>query len=139
MTHGASSRPHSTVYAGPMVQDRPPDETGVDPDVRFSFANERTFLSYNRTALAFVTAGLAVTQLLPPFDVPGGRRMIGLPLIAMGILIAISSLHQWRRNEQAMRLGLPLPRPVLPMLVAVVVTVSAAIALVLAIVGPEDT
>ena len=106
---------------------------GVDPDVRFSFANERTFLAYNRTALALVTAGLAVTQLLPPFDVPGGRRMIGLPLIAMGILIAGSSYFQWRRNEVAMRHGRPLPPSVLPVLVAIVVGVSAVVALCLAI------
>jgi len=109
------------------------DARGIDPDVRFSYANERTFLAYNRTALALVTAGLAVTQLLPPFDVPGGRRMIGLPLIAMGTLIAVASLYQWRRNEQAMRLGRPLPKSILPVLVTIVVAVSSVIALALAI------
>jgi len=109
------------------------DRVGADPDVRFSYANERTFLAYNRTALALVTAGLAVTQLLPPFDVPGGRRMIGLPLIAMGTLIAVASLYQWRRNEQAMRLGRPLPKSILPLLVTLVVAVSSVIALALAI------
>ncbi len=108
------------------------DEPDTDPDVRFSYANERTFLAYNRTALALVTAGLAITQLLPPFDVPGGRRMIGLPLIAIGTLVAVASLFQWRRNEQAMRSGRPLPKSVLPLLVTVVVAVSAAVALVLA-------
>ncbi|MEO7734698.1 MAG: DUF202 domain-containing protein [Kofleriaceae bacterium] len=108
-------------------------DPGTDPDVRFSYANERTFLAYNRTALALVTAGLAVTQLLPPFGVPGGRRMIGLPLIAMGTLIAVASLYQWRRNEQAMRMRQPLPKSMLPLLVTVVVAVSSVIALALAI------
>lgn len=111
------------------------DPDGTDPDVRFSFANERTFLAYNRTALALVTAGLAVTQLLPPFDVPGGRRMIGLPLIAMGTLIAVASLYQWRSNEQAMRHGRSLPKSILPPVVAAVVAVSAVVALALAIFG----
>ena len=106
-------------------------------DVRFTYANERTFLAWNRTALALVTAGLAVTQLLPPFDVPGGRRMIGLPLIAMGIVTAIVSLWQWRRNEQAMRQGHPLPRSVLPVLLSCVIAVSAMVALVLAIVHDD--
>jgi putative membrane protein len=115
------------------------DDPGTDPDVRFSYANERTFLAYNRTALALVTAGLAVTQLLPPFDVPGGRRMIGLPLIAMGTLIAIASLYQWRRNEQAMRLGQPLPKSILPLLVTIVVAVSSVIALALAIFSDSST
>ncbi len=113
-------------------------DIGDDPDVRFSYANERTFLAWNRTALAMVTAGLAVTQLLPPFDVPGGRRMIGLPLIALGTLVSIASLVQWRKNERAMRLGQPLPPSVLPQLVAVVVGISALIALVLAIVSPGE-
>lgn len=107
------------------------EEPGTDPDVRFSYANERTFLAWNRTALAMVTAGLAVTQLLPPFDIPGGRRMIGLPLIAVGIVSSIASFVQWRRNERAMRLGQSLPRSVLPPLVAGVVALSALIALVL--------
>jgi len=114
-------------------------EPGVDPDVRFSYANERTFLAWNRTALAMVTAGLAITQLLPPFSIAGGRRMIGLPLIAMGVLISVASLSQWRRNERAMRLGEPLPRSILPALVAVVVAVSAIIALVLSIGGTKST
>ncbi|MFN6121327.1 MAG: YidH family protein, partial [Actinomycetes bacterium] len=91
-----------------MARERLQD-VGTDPDVRFSYANERTFLAWNRTALALVTAGLAVTQLLPPFDVPGGRRMIGLPLIALGTLVSIASLLQGRRNERARRVGVPLP------------------------------
>lgn len=105
----------------------------IEPDVRFLYANERTFLAYNRTSLALVTAGLAITQLLPPFDFPGGRRMIGLPLIAMGTLMSIASLFQWRRNERAMRLGLPLPKSMLPMILTVVVAISAIVALLLAI------
>ncbi len=110
----------------------------IEPDVRFSYANERTFLAWNRTSLAMVTAGLAVTQLLPPFDFPGGRRMIGLPLIATGTLLALASFFQWRRNERAMRTGLPLPRSILPMLVAVVVAVSALVAFVLAAIDPSN-
>lgn len=115
------------------------EPVGTDPDVRFSYANERTFLAWNRTALAMVTAGLAVTQLLPPFDVPGGRRMIGLPLIAMGTLVSIASFFQWQRNERAMRLGEPLPRSLLPVLVASVVAVSAVVALVLELVGSRPS
>ena len=93
----------------------PDDDTdGVEPDVRFSFANERTFLAWIRTALGLVTAGLAITQLLPPFDFPGGRRLIGLPLIALGVVVAVFSLSNWRANERAMRLQRPMPRSILP-------------------------
>jgi len=110
----------------------------VDPllvDVRFSYANERTFLAWNRTALALVTAGLAVTQLLPPFDVPGGRRMIGMPLIVLGALIALVSLRQWRANERAMQERRALPSSPLPVLLALVVGATGVIALVLAAFG----
>jgi putative membrane protein len=109
------------------------DGGGEAPDARFSYANERTFLAWNRTALALITAGLAITQLLPAFDVAGGRRVIGLPLIALGVVVALGSFEQWRRNERAMRLGQPLPPSILPALLAVVVTVSAVAALVITV------
>lgn len=115
--------------------DAVPDEPPVPVDVRFSYANERTFLAWNRTALALVTAGLAITQLLPPFHVPGGRRMIGVPLIVLGIVVALSSLRQWKLNERAMVAGAPLPPSQLPTLIAVVIGVTAIVALVLAAIG----
>ncbi len=115
-----------------MSNSSPEPPVERDPDVRFSYANERTFLAWNRTALAMITAGLAITQLLPPFNVPGGRRMIGLPLIAAGTIVSIASFAQWKRNETAMRRGEPLPASILPALVAVVVGISAVIALALA-------
>lgn len=108
---------------------------GKEPDARFSYANERTFLAWIRTALGLMTAGLAITQLLPPFDFPGGRRLIGLPLITLGIVIAIASYWQWQANERAMRLGLPLPASYLPRIVAVVVGICAVIGGVLVLVS----
>jgi putative membrane protein len=125
------------------VVDRPvgsedPDE-GAEPDARFSYANERTFLAWIRTALGLVTAGLAITQLLPPFDVTGGRRLIGLPLIALGVVVAGLSVRNWQANERAMRLGRPLPRSPLPAIVAIVVAVVAVIGLMLAVFAGGDT
>ena len=108
---------------------------GEDPDERFSFANERTFLAWNRTALALVAAGLAITQLLPAFAVPGGRRIIGLPLIALGTEIAALSYREWVANERALRHKAKLPPSPLPLLLATVITITAAIALVLAAIG----
>ncbi|MEZ5200430.1 MAG: DUF202 domain-containing protein [Micropruina glycogenica] len=49
---------------------------GDDPDPRFSLANERTFLAWIRTGLAFVTAGLGISALahFAPPPVPGSSR-----------------------------------------------------------------
>ncbi|GMU79011.1 MAG: hypothetical protein AMXMBFR46_18040 [Acidimicrobiia bacterium] len=113
---------------GGGIEPDPADEVGeIEPDPRFSYANERTFLAWIRTALGLVTAGLVVTQLFPSFDLPGGRRLIGLPLIALGVLIAVFSYTNWQRNERAMRLQRPLPRSFLPRIVAVVVSAVALI------------
>ena len=89
-------------------------DVGSDPDARFSFANERTFLAWNRTALALIAAGLAVTTLLPKLELDYGRRIIGVPLIALGALLAWTSYRRWEDNERAMRLGEPLPASNLP-------------------------
>ena len=117
-----------------MPRDQDSDEHDPDeqePDVRFTFANERTFLAWNRTALALIATGVAATQLLPKFDVNFGRRILGLPLIALGAVLAITSFQYWQRNERAMRQGKPLPRSPMPQVLAVGIGVVALIAVVL--------
>jgi putative membrane protein len=83
-------------------------DVGTDPDPRFTFANERTFLAWNRTALALVGAGLAAAQLLD-FDAEAVRLLVSLPPIALGGGLAATSYRRWEANERAMRLRQPLP------------------------------
>ena len=100
-----------------------------EPDPRFTLANERTFLAWSRTALALVAAGLGIVQLLPPFPgVPAGRHVLGLPLIIAGAVIAVAAYIEMTRNQAAMRRGEPLPRSVLPRLLAAVIFIVAAAA-----------
>jgi putative membrane protein len=106
-----------------------------EPDVRLSFANERTFLAWNRTALALIATGIAATQLLPSFHIAGGRRILGLPLVFLGALVAGTSLWHWKSNEKAMRRGRPLPRSPMPYVLAGGVLAVAVIAAVLAAFG----
>jgi putative membrane protein len=113
-----------------LVGNDPRDE-GTEPDVRFSFANERTFLAWNRTALALIGVGLAVANLLPPFRVAGGRRMVALPLILLGGFVSLRSLREWAANERAIRTGRPLPRSSLAVVLSVAVGAVAVIAVAL--------
>ena len=85
-----------------------PHRAGRPVDPRLSFANERTFLAWNRTALALIGGGLAAAQLLPGLG--GARLAIGLPLIALGVAVALAGFTRWHASELAMRLRAPLPR-----------------------------
>lgn len=120
-----------------MARDPDPDAT-ADPepereiDVRFSYANERTFLAWNRTALALIATGVAATQLLPKFDLTFGRRLLGLPLIALGAIIALTSYSHWQANERAMRRRQPLVPSRIPLILSIGIGVIAVVAVVLA-------
>jgi inner membrane protein YidH len=104
-------------------------QDGSEPDARFTFANERTFLAWSRTALALVVAGLAIVQLLPPFrGVPFGRHVLGVPLIVLGAVIAVASFYEWVRNQRALRLSQPLPKSVLPAVLAATIACVAVVA-----------
>jgi putative membrane protein len=106
---------------------------GEDPDPRFTFANERTFLAWNRTALALVAGGLAAAELLKT-NPPGLRLIVAVPLIVLGAITAFSSYLRWHTNERLMRLGKPIEYSRLGVVLAIGVGVVSVAALVLAIV-----
>jgi len=109
-------------------QPQGPADDGTEPDPRFTFANERTFLAWSRTALALVVAGLGVVQLLPPFPgVPWGRHVLGVPLIVFGAVVAVAAYSEWVKSQRALRHGQPLPRSVMPQLLAAVVVLVSAL------------
>jgi putative membrane protein len=89
------------------AQTQGPAGEGTEPDPRFTFANERTFLAWSRTALALVVA-----------------------LIVLGAVVAVAAYGDWVRNQRALRLGRPLPRSIMPWLLAAVITIIAVIAAV---------
>jgi len=108
-----------------------PRTVGKDPDYRFSLANERTFLSWIRTALALAAGGLAAVTILDDFP---GEEYLGVALLALSFLTAASAYRRWALNERAMRLDEPLPPSRLPMLMAIGVAIVAVTAAVLFVV-----
>ena len=112
------------------------DTGGTEPDPRFTFANERTFLAWSRTALALVVSGLAVVQLLPPFPgVPVGRHLLGVPLIVLGAVLAVVAYAEWVRNQHALRRGEPMPKSNMPWILAATITGMAIISAIVLLIS----
>ncbi|WP_110950788.1 YidH family protein [Pseudomonas bohemica] len=86
---------------------------GCEPDPRFTLANERTFLAWIRTALAFLAGGIAVEAFTGDVFTPGLRRAVALSLLILAMLVSVSACVRWLKVERAMRLRKPLPLPVL--------------------------
>ena len=93
------------------TRSEPPDGTqGVEPDYRFTLANERTFLAWERTALGLLAAAVAVVQLVPELSIAGARHVLGAVLALLAILTAGMGILRWEQVDRAMRRDLPLPR-----------------------------
>jgi putative membrane protein len=111
----------------PSKPDVPPDP---EPDPRYSLANERTFLAWLRTALAFVVAGLAAVTVDAHL-----RHSALLTLVAtLGCLVgaggAVAAYIRWRQAEESLRTGQPLGQPVAGLAMVAVLVILAVAALV---------
>ena len=103
--------------------------SGDEPDARFSFANERTFLAWIRTALALLAGGVA----LDAFDLSISERvqdLLAAMLVLLGLGCAVSSWLRWARAERALRHGRPLPASSFTAILAAAMVVAAIALLV---------
>jgi len=107
---------------------------GVEPDVRFTLANERTFLAWIRTALALLGGGVAL-ELLGLELQPGLRLAASLILIVAGILTPLLAWIGWARTERALRLARPLPTSASSVLVMAAVVVAGVLVLASILLG----
>ena len=105
---------------------------GEEPDARFTFANERTFLAWIRTGLGFVAAGMGIAAVAGYVDLPDTRvRVAALLLVAAGVLTGIVAFVRWMLQERAMRLNRPLTSSVALPLFTVLLTVVAVLSITL--------
>lgn len=111
---------------------------GTDPDPRFSFANERTFLAWIRTALALLAAGIGLEAFAPPLAVPGLRQVLAALLVLAGVGVSATAFLRWLRGEEAMREGRSLPLPRLaPWLAYGIAGVALAVFVLLVLANPR--
>ena len=120
----------TTTPAGDHGSDSPAE---IEPDYRFTLANERTFLAWQRTSLGLLAAAVALVQLVPELAIPGARRALGVLLAALAIVTSAMGLLRWQQADRAMRRGLPLPRHPAPGYLAVGLIMVGVIALGLVI------
>ena len=82
--------------------------TGDEPDYRFSFANERTFLAWIRTSLAFLAAAVAIDVV--DLDISAGlqRATAGL-MVLLALSSSVMAWWRWAAAERAVRRGEALP------------------------------
>jgi putative membrane protein len=101
-------------------------DTGTEPDPRFSFANERTFLAWLRTALALVSGGVAVDVIdLPLAD--GVQEFLAATLVLLGLLSSLASWIRWTRAERAIRRREPLPSSPFAAVLAAAIALGAIV------------
>lgn len=108
-------------------------QEGEDPDPRFTLANERTFLAWIRTSLAFLAGGLAVEIFNFEGVSPWVNSVVSFVVIATAALVAIGAAFRWAIVERAMRLGKPLPAPKLVPVLAVASAIGCIFGLIVVV------
>jgi putative membrane protein len=104
----------------------------ADVDPRFILASERTFLAWNRTALALIVGGIAVVRFVTVGS-EAAELTVGLLLICFGAFVGVRGHRLWRRVDHAVRAKQPVPPSELPQILTAGVVLLALAAVALAI------
>jgi len=107
-----------------------PDTAQPEPDYRYTLANERTFLSWIRTALALIAGGIALKTFANQLNPQWLPVVVGLGATALGGCLAVMGYVHWRRVQAAMTANEPLPVQVAaPILTVGIVVLAVALAI----------
>jgi putative membrane protein len=112
-----------------MATDRSIESTGSL--TRDQLANERTFLAWLRTALAFIGLGVVLAKFV---DLDTPTRLASLLLIAMGSVMLVYGMIRYRRLSHAIDRGRYLPATMGPMVIGVIGLLVAIVATILVLV-----
>lgn len=117
-----------------MSELRQTDEL-LDPQmVRTVLANDRTFLAWMRTSLALVAAGVAVSKILPPLEIIGGRRVLGVIIVLLGAATGSAAFIRWRDNDQLIRAGRGIKRGREPQVMAAIMGLAVTVGFIIVVV-----
>ncbi|MCD9153134.1 YidH family protein [Aeromicrobium duanguangcaii] len=97
---------------------------GEEPDYRFTFANERTYLAWIRTSLALLAAGVAL-DVVELSVKPSVQHALTLVFVGLSLFSAVAAWLRWAKSERAMRRAEPLPSHGFSALVTLVLVVTA--------------
>jgi putative membrane protein len=76
-----------------------------EPDARFTLANERTLLAYQRSAIGLMAAAIAVAHF---FGDDALVIVLALVLLATGAFAAVGGYLRYRQVDEALREGRPI-------------------------------
>jgi putative membrane protein len=91
---------------------------GTEPDPRFTLANERTFLAWIRTSLAFLAGGIAMEAFADELFTHPIREGLSILLLLIGMQIGAGAAFRWLSVERSIRAKTPLPLPLIVPLLA---------------------
>lgn len=101
------------------------EEATVEPDYRYSLANERTFLAWIRTGLGLIAGGVAVEQFAT-LSQGWIEKVVGVIGVLLGGILAGWALQHWRRVQRAIERDEPLPpQPAAPLISVGIVVIAA--------------
>jgi uncharacterized membrane protein YidH (DUF202 family) len=90
----------------PVDRGGPP--AGGEARRRVRLANERTYLAWGRTALAFFALALGVGRVVPELERTSSRwpfEVVGCAYAVLGVMSAVYGLYRHRAVEEALRNG----------------------------------
>ena len=101
-------------------------QPGADQsDPRYSLANERTFLAYERTAVGLLVAAVGALHLLQD---SWAEYALGVGLLVAAALTSVVGWQRFQQADRAIRDGRPLPRGSCVPIVVVTVLVLCVLA-----------